>query len=942
MKKVFIWFLIFVALIVAAAAILPAVYKDDIAKIVQKEINKNVNARVDFREVNLSLFRSFPHFSLGLKDFTITGKDIFEYDTLLNVPDFRATIDLLSVVKKEPLQIIKVSVDNPRIKIVVLEDGSANYDITYPSEELAEDKGEPASDEVYLQLQKVTVSNANFIYDDESLPLYLEAKGLNHTLKGDLTQRSTLLNTFTASDNVLVTYDGVDYLKKAKAEVQANLNVDFEKMRFDFAENTIYINEIPLSAEGYFAMPDDAYTMDISFASENKTFKPLLSIIPAIYTQDYKSLETDGRLSLNGWVKGTYDEENMPGYHIALNVSEGMFKYPDLPSRVEDIAVEAVIDNASGVPDDVTVDVKNFSFLMSGSTFNARMLLKTPLSDPFIKSRMTGELDLAKIAGMYPLESGTELAGLVSMDANIEGNVSSLEQERYGEFKALGYVLLENIVYRDADNNVRINRGQFNLSPEYIDMASFSLEMEDSDINADGELKNVIAYLLDDGTLAGELNLQSQHLNLNRFMQPAGDEQEVDEDDEVLKAPVIPERIAFTLTTKVSNLLVDNMVMNDLEGVVEVKDQTLWLQKMTMSSLGGTTSLKGYYRYNGTGNPHMEMDFGLEEVSVNKSAVAFSAMSKYAPIAKKANGAITTSFDIKTDLDNNLNPLFETMNGKGALQGNSLSIGNVNTLNQLGDALKINELKQAVIKNIQLDFSIQQGSLFVQPFDMSLNGMKAALGGRTGLDQSIDYNLKLDIPRKKLGSDANKLLDNLAGKVKQLGVDYELGEVLNLNAKITGTLTNPKITPSLAEQQGDFKNDVKEQLQEKIDEGKEKAKEAIAEQIKKAEAKAEKLMEEARSQAEKVRREGRNAAEKLRKEADRRADQILEEAEGKGMLAKLAAEKAAEKAKESGYQKADKIEKEADKQADKIIEEATRKSNKLIEEAKNEAEGLLP
>ncbi|MDZ7776694.1 MAG: AsmA-like C-terminal region-containing protein [Bacteroidales bacterium] len=211
------------------------------------------------------------------------------------------------------------------------------------------------------------------------------------------------------------------------------------------------------------------------------------------------------------------------------------------------------------------------------------------------------------------------------------------------------------------------------------------------------------------------------------------------------------------------------MVMNDLEGVVEVKDQTLWLQKMTMSSLGGTTSLKGYYRYNGTGNPHMEMDFSLEEVSVNKAAVAFSAMSKYAPIAKKANGAITTSFDIKTDLDNNLNPLFETMNGKGALQANSLSIGNVNTLNQLGDALKINELKQAVIKNIQLDFSIQQGSLFVQPFDMSLNGMKAALGGRTGLDQSIDYNLKLDIPRKKLGSDANELLENLAGKVQATG-----------------------------------------------------------------------------------------------------------------------------------------------------------------------------
>lgn len=938
MKKVIIGFLIFLALLIAAAAILPVIYKDDVARIAQKEINKNLNARVDFSDVSLSLFRSFPHFSLGLKEVSVTGKGVFEYDTLLSVPAFRATIDLLSVVQKKPLQVIKITVDNPRIKVVVLEDGSANYDITIPSDELPGKEEEPASDEVLLHLQKVTVSNAVFIYDDESLPVYVEAKGLHHTLKGDLTQQSTLLNTYTSADDVLVTYDKVTYLKQAQASIRANLNVDFEKMRFDFADNLIRINDVPLTAEGYFSMPDDSYVMDIRFASENKSFKPLLSMVPAIYSQGYETIQTDGSLDFSGWVKGVYDDEQMPGYHVKLQVDNGMFKYPDLPSSVEDIAISAVVDNPSGVPDDVTVDVSNFSFLMSGSTFKADFQLKTPLSDPYIKSRMTGDIDLAKIAGMYPLEESVELSGVVSMDANLEGRVSALEEERYNDFKALGYVLLENIVYSDAGNAVTVSRGQFNLSPEYIDMAAFNFEIGGSDITADGRLENMLPYLMDDGTLKGVLNVQSQHLNLNKLMQEEEAEDVATEEslEAPLEAPVIPGRISFSMMAKIDNLLFDNMVMNDMRGELEVKDQTVYLNKMTMSSFGGTTSLNGFYRNNEIDKPRMEMDFSMEEVSINKTASAFAAMSKYAPIAKKANGAVTTNFNMRTDLDQNLNPVYETMNGQGSLRGKSLSLGNVNTLNKLGDALKINELKEAVIKNVNVDFSIQQGSLFVQPFDMQLNGMQATLGGRTGLDQSIDYNLKLEIPRQKLGSGANELLESITGKVKQLGVDYELGDMLALNTKITGTLSNPSIAPSLADQKENFKDIVKEQIQDKIDEGKEKAQEAVAQQVEKAEQKAQQLISEARNKAEKIRQEGREAAEEARKETDKRAEQILEEAKGKGMIAKLAAEKAAEKVKETGYEQADNLEEEAGKQADKIIEEAEKQGNMLIEKAKEQ------
>lgn len=946
MKKTIIGVLIFIFLVLAAAVILPAIYKEDISRAVQKEINKNINARVGFKDVKLSLLRSFPHFSLGLKELSVVGKDMFEYDTLLFVPDFRTTVDLLSVIKKGPVQVIGIQVDNPRIKIVVLEDGTPNYDIMYPEEDVPEEQ--PAAEdsgEVLMQMQKVVINNATFIYDDESLPVYAEVHQLNHKLKGDLTQTSTLLNTFTESPDVSVTYDGVKYLSNVRTEITANLNVDFDQMRFDFADNLIYINEIPLEAEGFFAMPGEAYDMDISFASRNKSFKPLLSMIPAIYKNNFESLQADGEINFSGRVNGIYDDENLPGYHIKLNVDNGMFKYPDMPVQMEDINLDATVDNSTGETDDLVLDVSDFGFLMSGSTFSANLRLENPVSDPFIKTRMTGELDLAKITELYPVEQNMTISGLISLDANLEGNASAIENEQYDNFKALGYILLEDLSYADEEYDLKISRGQFNLSPEYVDMAAFNMEIGDSDLQAEGKLTGFLAYLFEDGIIEGKLNLRSQNLDLNQLMaeDDATIEAEEEEEEELnLTAPVIPERVDFEMTSRLDHVIYENMIMDDVEGSITLKDQKLNLDNVSMSSLGGTASMSGIYKNNGKDTPRMEMEFGFEEVSINKTAVAFAAMSKYAPIARKANGAVSTAFQIRTDLQDNLMPVYETMFGKGNFQGKSLSLGDVNALNKLAETLKVNELKNAALENIKASFTIRQGSFFVEPFDMKYNGMQATLGGRTGLDQTIDYNLRLEIPRQKLGSEANKMLDNLSDKVGDLGVDYEFGDVIPFNIKISGTISDPSVKPDIEVGEEDFKEQVKQEIDEKIEEGKEKAREEIQQQIDKAEKKAQQLLEEAQKQAEKVREEGEKAAEKLRQETDKKADQILSEAEGKGFVAKLAAEKTAEKAREKGYEQADKLEKEANKQADNLIEEARKKGEKMIEDARQSAENEMP
>lgn len=945
MKKVLITLLIIFILIGSAAIILPAIYKDDILKIAKKEINKNVNAEVNFEDVHLSLFRSFPHFSLGIDNLSIKGIGSFEFDTLAYTPRINTTLDLMSVINKDPVQVIAVDINKPLINIKILENGEANYDIVKETASAAKEKEtDTASEDVLVKLQKVTINNGHFVYDDASIPYHMELSGINHQLKGDLTETTTLLNTYTEAARVKVAYDNVEYLSDVYAEVDADLKVDFDKMKFTFSDNEIRVNEVPIEAEGWFHMLEDTYDMDIVFQTRRNRFKPFLSLIPAIYKKDFENIQTSGEFAMTGFVRGKYSDDSMPSYHAEIKVNDGTFNYPSLPEKVEEINISLIVDNPTGVTDDVVVNASRFDLTLADNPFKASFKLKTPMSDPYIQSDMDGNIDLASVMRVYPFSPGSDIKGEVDVSLKLEGNLSAIEKENYRDFKALGYVALNNVAYEDSDYDVSVKRGQFNFSPEYVDMTGLELTMGNSDLYANGKLTNILGYVLKDQTLSGDLNVQSQKIDLNELMPES--EQVAEEDTESAERSVIqiPSGIEFYMTATINEVLYQKLKLNDVAGKIQIKDRSLVLQNLKMNTMDGMMAMSGIFSTQEDQQPEADFQFDMQQVSVKGVAENFVFIDKLAPVISKARGDVSMNFDYNSYLKNDMMPDLSTVGAAGNMDVAELRLDQPQLLSKLANTLKINELNNAVIKNAGISFEIDHGNLFVKPFDMKLNGMKATLGGRTNLDQTIDYQLQMNIPRNKFGDQANKAVEDLMGEVSNLGIDYKLGDMIPLTAYITGTIKNPKLETRLAKNAADFKKELKDQVNEEIEKKKkeveEKLKKKADEIIEKARKQGDKLIAEARAQAENLRKKGRQAAEEVRKETDKRVKQIKEKAEGKGVLAKMAAKEAAKQAEKEGYKKADQLENEADRKADSIISEAEKQAEKLINEAKKKADQL--
>src|ERR1700744_6789628 len=94
-KRFFIAIGIIVLLFLATAIIIPVFFKDKIMALVKKEMNDNLNATTDFKDVDISLFHNFPHLSVSIIDLRIVGKDSFKDDTLIAARSIDVALDLM-------------------------------------------------------------------------------------------------------------------------------------------------------------------------------------------------------------------------------------------------------------------------------------------------------------------------------------------------------------------------------------------------------------------------------------------------------------------------------------------------------------------------------------------------------------------------------------------------------------------------------------------------------------------------------------------------------------------------------------------------------------------------------------------------------------------------------------------------------------------------------
>ncbi|HAH57836.1 MAG TPA: hypothetical protein DCL86_06785 [Bacteroidales bacterium] len=941
MKKTFKILLIVVGILLVLMIVLPFAFKGKIVEAVKREANQNLNAQLDFSKVSLSLFRSFPNVSVGIQNLSLTGINDFENDTLISTASLRLTLDIMSVVKGNTYKIREITLKQPSVFLKVLSDGHANWDIMKPTADTtAAVEGEASA--MKIALKGVFLNDGRIRYYDATLPMKMDGHAIDVKLSGDFTADRTDLNTNIEIGNLTVDYDGIRYLNRAKAEMKALLGADFNAMKFTFADAEMEVNALKLLFDGFFAMPEQGYDMDIAFKAPENDFKNFLSLVPAIYTKDFESVDASGKVAFNGYVKGHYDDNAMPDYALNLTIDNGMFRYPDLPESVKNIHVQASVKSDGPDLDNTTIDVPKFHLEMASNPIDGRLFVVNPVSDPQVDLAFKGKLDLGDVQKFYPLEAQDELSGLVDFDVAAKGRMSAIEQERFEDFEAAGKIEAHNLIYKTTSlpDGFRMAEGIMNISPQQASLKVDKALIGRNDFSVTGSVRNILGYFINKGELKGEIDLISSYLNINDFMTES-QTASTPADTVALGIIEVPADVDITLRATVAEVIYDNLNLTQVKGLLMIKDKKIFLENLSMNTLGGSMALSGSYSVPQPQQPDIDFNVAIKAIEARQIAGAFNTVEMLAPIAQKAEGKLSLDFNISSRLGEDMMPVYPTLNGDGGLTSPKLAFTGVNTITRIADALKIKELKDWAFNNVKLSFEIVEGKVFVKPFEMKLGEINTVISGWNSFDQTLEYQMQMEIPRAYFGGAANNVLENLVSAANKKGANFSLGDKVPVKILITGLISDPKITTDLGSQvQGavtDLKSQMEDALREKKEEAEARVREEVGRYIEEANAEAQKLLNQAQQQVDKLMKAANESAQKLQTEANNRADQLLAEGKKNGPIAELAAKKAAQKVREEGDNAAGKIIAEARQQGDNIMARARQQADEIIQKAKDKA-----
>ncbi|MDT0293685.1 AsmA-like C-terminal region-containing protein [Mesonia ostreae] len=827
MKKALKIIGIILVVLIILVFLAPILFKGPIERSIKKSINNNVNATVSWEKLDLSLYKSFPDALVTLRNLSVVNKEPFAGDTLASGEEIRLSMDIPQLFKSgdEPLSINELILNRAFINVKVDSLGNANYDIAKESTSTAQDT--TSSDGgLSLDVQHYEINDSRINYLDEASKTYLRLSEFNHKGTGDFSASTTTLET-TSTGLISFEMDSVNYLKNHKLKLDADFELDLENQKYTFLENEAYINQLPLTFNGFVKINENNNEIDLTFKTPSSDFKNFLAVIPETYAKNLDGVDTTGDFMLNGIIKGVIDETHIPTLDISVKSDNASFKFAELPKRVENIHIDALLKNETGIVADTYLNLDKLNFKIDQDVFSATGNFKNLTENMLVNLAVNGTLNLGHLEQAYPLDLDMDLNGILKANFTTNFDMNSIEKERYQNVKSNGKASITNFKYVSPEipNDVNIAKASLNFNSTKVNLEEMQITSGQTDANVSGSLENLMGYMFSDQDLKGRFNVQSNTFSLNDFMiasaeaKPGTGQKTRTTPASKEEAIKIPSFLDARLDFTANKVLYDNLTLNNAKGTLIIKDETARLENITSNIFGGNIAINGNVSTKNA-TPTFDMKLGLNSIDIVQSFNGMEIIQNLAPIAKALQGNLNTTLNLKGNLTKDLTPIMASLAGDAFAQILDAKVDSekMPLLSRLDGSLDFINLDNLNLKDLQTNLTFSDGNINLKPFDFDVKGIKVTAGGSHSFENVMNYHLDLNIPAKYLGSEVGGQLAKLsATEIESMNVNLPIG--------LSGSFDNPNININT-------KQAVQELTQRIIEVQKDKAIESTKDKIK--------------------------------------------------------------------------------------------------------------
>ncbi len=517
-----------------------------------------------------------------------------------------------------------------------------------------------------------------------------------------------------------------------------------------------------------------------------------------------------------------------------LDIRNLLFQSNAFPQPIKNGNMNVQVNNTGGVADNTSVSITNGHVEVGNDPVDFSLKLSKPMTDVNFDGTAKGRFTLDQVKQFVTLEPGTTLSGLLNADVAFAGNKLAIDKGEYDKINVSGTAALNDLKYvaKDYPGGISVPVVNASFNPATVNITKFNGSYLESNFSGDGVMNNLIGYALKDEPLRGTLNVSVDRMNLNSWMGTQETSATATPAPESTEPFMVPANLDITLNAKAGKVTYDKVDYNNISGTVKLSNEMVKLENVNTEALDGTIMVNGLYSTrNHTKEPDISLSYDVKNISVQKAFQAFNTVQKLMPIGQFLDGKLNSTLAMHGNLLGNMMPDLKSLTGNGNLLLLQGVLNKFGPLEKLASTLQIDELKSITLKDIKNYIEFANGKVLIKPFKVNVKDIELEIGGMHGFDQTLDYIIAMKVPRKYLGAQGNSIVNGLAAQASSKGIPIKLSDMIDLNVKVRGSMTNPTISTDLKQVAGDAVADLKEQAQDfaqaKLDSAKARAKDSL-------------------------------------------------------------------------------------------------------------------
>lgn len=520
------------------------------------------------------------------------------------------------------------------------------------------------------------------------------------------------------------------------------VNTDGEYKSSKFSIENINIEALNNFIKGYAKLQTtENMSLDIQLKSLIN-FADLKTIYPI------KGYELNGILNINLQSKGPFNKAKklFPITTAAIKLNNGRLKTPNFDQPLEKIEIDADLINTDGTLKNTKLNIKPISFQTANQPFTLRADVSNFENIAYHVSSK-GTVDIGKMYQLFAIK-GYQVRGLIFADVVFKGLQSDAMNGRYAKLRNSGRMTVKGLNLQSDlfPKSFLIKNGVFSFHQDKIRFDEFNASYGQSDFKLNGNLNNVINYVLNDkAKLTGNFKLSSNKILADEFMvyaDPAPNAVTPAASGVIL----IPNNLNITFSANANDVIYNGLNIKQAKGTIVINNGTLALKQTGFNIAGTQVGMDASYKSTSTKSGLFDFHLTAKEFDIARAYMEIKLFREMASSASKIKGQVGLDYQLSGKLNAEMFPVFPSLEGGGVLSLKKVSLMGFKMMNAVSKATKRDSLSNPDLSDVQIKSTIKNNIITIEQTKMKVAGFRPRFEGRVSFDGRLNLSGRLGLP----------------------------------------------------------------------------------------------------------------------------------------------------------------------------------------------------